>query len=63
MRRQELEARKREIIREMRRLEDDLGGLEDEIPDEEIGGNQESIGDLYIPRGLRNIHRLPKPML
>lgn len=63
MRRQELEVRKREIIREMRRLADDLEGLEDEIPDEEVGGTKGSIRDLYVPKGLRNIHRLPKPML
>lgn len=63
MRRQELEARKREILRRMRGLADELEELEDEIPDEEVGGNKESIWELYIPTGLRNIHRLPKPML
>jgi len=63
MERQESEARKREIIRQMGRLAKDLEELEHEISDEGERGARESIWDLYIPRGLRNIHRPPKPML
>jgi hypothetical protein len=63
MERQELEARKREIIRQMGRLANDLEELEGKVSDEEEGESKESIWDLYIPKGLRNIHRLPKPML
>ncbi len=63
MRRQESEARKNEIIRQMGRLANDLEELEHETSDEGVEEDRESILDLYIPRGLRNIHRLPKPML
>ncbi|MBN2186840.1 MAG: hypothetical protein JW732_05250 [Dehalococcoidia bacterium] len=63
MEKQESEARKREIIRQIGRLADDLEELEREVSDEGVGEDRESILDLYIPRGLRNIHRLPKPML
>ena len=61
MEKQESEARKREIIRQIGRLAEDLGELEREVSDEEEA--KESIWDLYIPRGLRNVHRPPKPML
>ena len=60
---QESQARKREIVRQIGRLADDLGELEREASDEGADGAKESIWDLYIPRGLRNIHRPPKPML
>ncbi len=63
MEKQESEARKREIIRQIGRLAEDLGELGREISDEEKGESKESLLDLYVPRGLRNIHRLPKPML
>jgi len=60
---QESEARKREIVRQMGRLADDLKELEHEASDKETEKAKESLLDLYVPRGLRNIHRLPKPML
>jgi len=63
MERQESEARKSEIIRQMGRLANDLEELEREVSDEGEEGAKESLLDLYVPRGLRNIHRLPKPML
>jgi len=63
MERQESEARRSEIIRQMGRLADDLKELERGASDEGAGGAKESLLDLYIPRGLRNIHRPPKPML
>ena len=63
MERQESEARKREIVRQIGRLADDLKELEHEASDKEAEKAKESLLDLYVPRGLRNIHRLPKPML
>ena len=63
MERQESEARKSEIIRQIGRLADDLEELEGEVSDEEAGEAKKSLLDIYIPKGLRNIHRLPKPML
>ena len=63
MERQESEARRREIVRQMERLTNDLKELEKETAKEEARGTRESILDLYVPRGLRNIHRPPKPML
>ena len=63
MERQESQARKREIIRQIGRLADDLEELERETSDEGVEEAKESIWDLYIPRGLRNVHRPPKPML
>jgi len=63
MEKQESEARKREIIRQIGRLANDLEELEREAPDGGVKGARESIWDLYVPRGLINIHRPPKPML
>ena len=63
MEKQESEARKREIVRQIGRLANDLEELESEISDEGAERAKESLLDLYIPKGLRNIHRLPKPML
>jgi len=63
MERQESEARRKEIIRQIGRLADDLEELDGEASDEEAERAKESLLDLYIPKGLRNIHRLPKPML
>jgi len=63
MERQESEARKKEIIRQIGRLADDLKELEHEASDEQTEKAKESLLGLYVPRGLRNIHRLPKPML
>jgi hypothetical protein len=63
MERQESEARRKEIIRQMGRLANDLEELEGKVSDEGEGESKESLLDLYVPRGLRNIHRLPKPML
>jgi hypothetical protein len=63
MERQEAEARRKEILRQMGRLANDLEELEDKVPDEGAQRVKEDLFDLYVPRGLRNIHRLPKPML
>jgi len=63
MERQESEARKSEVIRQMKRLMNDLEELECEASDEGAEKAKESLLDLYVPKGLRNIHRLPKPML
>ena len=63
MERQESEARRKEIIRQMGRLANDLEELEGKVSDEGAERAKESLLDLYVPRGLRNIHRLPKPML
>ena len=62
MERQESEARRKEIIRQIGRLANDLEELDGEASDEEERA-KESLLDLYVPKGLRNIHRFPKPML
>ena len=63
MEKQESEARKREIVRQIGRLVNDLEELEREVSDEGAERAKESLLDLYVPKGLRNIHRLPKPIL
>jgi hypothetical protein len=63
MERQESEARKSEIIRQMKRLMDDLGDLEDDASEDGADTANQRMLDFYIPRGLRNIHRPPRPML
>lgn len=63
MEKQESEARKREIVRQMGRLVNDLEELEREVSDEGAERAKESLLGLYVPKGLRNIHRLPKPIL
>ena len=55
---QELERKKNQIVREVQRLLIDLEELEDEVTAEEPERGNESILDMYIPKGLRNIHRL-----
>ena len=63
MERQESEARKSEIFRQMKRLMDDLEELEGKVSDEGAERAKQSLLDLYVPKGLRNIYRLPKPLL
>ncbi len=63
MRQHELERRRGEIVREVRRLLFDLEELDDEIEIEEPERSSQSIIDFYLPRGLRDIHRLPRPRL
>lgn len=63
MERQESEARKSEILRQMKRLMDDLEELVGKVSNEGADRAKESLLDLYVPKGLRNIHRLPKPIL
>ena len=60
MTKQELERKKNERVRRVRRLLSELEELERKIPDEEIARSSESMLDFYIPKGLRNIHRLPR---
>ena len=62
LKRQDLEA-KRDIIKVMAKLADELERFEFEASDVEIDEDKESIWDLYIPGGLRNQHKSPKPML
>lgn len=61
MRQHELERRRNEIVREVQRRLIDLEELDDETEIEEPERSSQSIIDFYIPRGLRDIHRLPKP--
>lgn len=63
MRQHELERRRGKIVREVQRLLIDLEELDDEPEIEEAGGSSQSIIDFYIPKGLRDIHRLPGPRL
>ena len=63
MAKQELERKKNQIVREVQRLLIDLEELEDETYDEEVERGTESMLDFYIPKGLRNVHRLPRPRL
>ena len=63
MRQRELERRRGEIVREVQRLLIDLEELDDETEIEEAGRSSQSIIDFYIPKGLRDIHRLPRPRL
>ena len=63
MRQHELERRRGEIVREVQRLLIDLEELDDEPEIEEAKGSNQSIIDFYIPKGLRVIHRLPRPRL
>jgi hypothetical protein len=60
MRNQELEGRKNQIVTEMQRLLVDLEKLGGETPVEKVEGSNESILDFYIPKGLRNIHKVPR---
>ena len=57
---EELERKKNNRLRRVRRLLSELEELERKIPDEEIARSNESMLDFYIPKGLRNIHRLPR---
>ena len=59
MTKQELEKRKGEVVREVHRLLIDLEELEGKVEEKEAE-QKPSILDLYIPRGLVNIHRLPR---
>jgi len=63
MRQHEVERRKGEIVREVQRLLIDLEELDDEATIEETERSSQSMIDFYIPRGLRDVHRLPKPRL
>ena len=63
MRKQELETRKGEIVRGVRRLLLELEEMEQQAPDDEAKQDRERMLDFYIPRGLRDIHRLTMPRL
>jgi hypothetical protein len=63
MRQHELERRRGDIVREVQRLLIDLEELDDETEIEEPERSSQSIIDFYIPKGLRDIHRLPRPRL
>jgi hypothetical protein len=63
MRQYELERWRGEIVREVQRLLIDLEELDDETEIEETGRSNQSVIDFYIPKGLRDIHRLPRPRL
>ncbi len=60
MTKEELERKKNDRIRRVQRLLGELEELGRKIPDEELARSNESIFDFYIPKGLRNIHRLPR---
>lgn len=65
MRKQEIEGRKGEIVRGVQRLLLELQELEQQVPDDGVEQERKRQGmlDFYIPRGLRDIHRLPLPRL
>jgi len=57
---QEFETRKNGIVREAQRLLIDMEEIERKIPEKEVAKRNEGILDFYVPKGLRNIHRLPR---
>ena len=63
MKQHELERRRGEIVREVQRLLIDLEELDDETTIEEPERSNQSMIDFYLPKGLRDIHRLPRPRL
>ncbi len=63
MRQNELQRRRGEIVRGVQKLLIELEGLDDEPEAEEAERGNQSIIDFYLPRGLRDIHRLPRPRL
>jgi len=63
MKKQEIEGRKGEIVRGVQRLLLELEELEQQVPDDEAQQERQRMLDFYIPRGLRDIHRLPRPRL
>jgi len=52
-----------QLIRTIAALVDQLEKLNDESPRNEPGREKGEILNLYFPRGLHNLYKLPKPML
>ena len=63
MKQHDPERRRGEIVREVQKLLIKLDELDDETATEEAERSSQSMIDFYIPRGLRDIHRLPRPRL
>ncbi|MDD5702232.1 MAG: hypothetical protein PHU23_09315 [Dehalococcoidales bacterium] len=55
----DIEAEKNRVVRDMHRLLLDLEELEEESQQEPEENERDRIIDLYIPKGLRDIHTRP----